>query len=298
MTCHFSPSQTLDFNGAMVQNILDETSDCCFRHEDFFFINLRLPCGQQDDIPMLKIFFSSRWIFLILINAPDFGRSIQNMLSTLQEEEGEGEGEGEEATNIDFVLMKTMVVIRDQFKLRTESLMKEVESIRQLVFVLSGRELTDFCERVTQAVRNLIQLRDSLSSKVLLLSKLSDRRNNTISNNARLFLHIDVRAFKAMTFKLQMLREMLEATQNNYITKVNNDLGFKADATNRILKLLSIVSVLLIPPTLLSGFFGMNVWYPGRIEVNLSFDSFGTILGMMAVIAVAQFIALWYYKLL
>ena len=61
--------------------------------------------------------------------------------------------------------------------------------------------------------------------------------------------------------------EALEATNESVISHRQND----------VLRILTIFSVTLLPPTLISGIFGMNVGYPGEG----THDAFWVIVGVM-----------------
>ena len=64
--------------------------------------------------------------------------------------------------------------------------------------------------------------------------------------------------------------EALEDTNESLISHQQND----------ILYVLTIFSVVMLPLTFLTGFFGMNVHFPG-------FDSAGRVLGSLGLMAVA-----------
>jgi magnesium transporter len=68
--------------------------------------------------------------------------------------------------------------------------------------------------------------------------------------------------------------EALEQTNESVISHRVND----------ILRILTVVSIILLPLTLISGIFGMNVKFPGEG----GHVSFWTVIGVMALIAISM----------
>ena len=79
--------------------------------------------------------------------------------------------------------------------------------------------------------------------------------------------------------------ERLEYLQDTVVGLINLD-------QNKIMKVFTLVSLLLMPPTLIASFYGMNVRLPmiGASDPNTSPWNWVIILGIM----VLSFVAVWY----
>jgi len=148
------------------------------------------------------------------------------------------------------------------------------------------------------ALIQLNNLQNSVFLKISLLKLLTRSHLTQISNDSKFHLGICASIVKGLANSIYLHREVLNCAQNTYVTRVTNNLNLKADRTNKILKILSVGSIFMMPPTLLSGIFGMNVWYPYRIEDGETIDGFSTIISAMIFISIIQYFLFRYYSLL
>ena len=87
--------------------------------------------------------------------------------------------------------------------------------------------------------------------------------------------------------------ERLEYLQDTVLGLINLE-------QNKIMKVFTVVSVFLMPPTLIAGFYGMNVRLPmiNADDPNANFWNWIIILGVMALSCVAIWIVFKRKKLL
>jgi magnesium transporter len=110
---------------------------------------------------------------------------------------------------------------------------------------------------------------------------------NSLERKHRPFLHEDMEEYfgdvsdglSRIWDTLEEYKEVIEGLSDTISTLTNNRI-------NDIIKVLTIISVILLPLTLISGIFGMNVPLPGTFERQPY--AFEVILGSMVVVMVAM----------
>ena len=93
-----------------------------------------------------------------------------------------------------------------------------------------------------------------------------------------------------MLQKLEFGREMLASLHSSYMTRISVEVAATSNRINKTMKKLTSVATIILPMTLVTGLFGMNVTVPGQTSGAYGanpefsvFTGFFTILLCMAI---------------
>lgn len=135
----------------------------------------------------------------------------------------------------------------------------------------------DFLLDINQLQENTMMVRENIIDKQRMLS--SFLKSDKYPRDVHAKLNVLVKDIASLLNHTNFNFERLEYLQNTVLGLINLD-------QNKIMKVLTFVSLLFMPPTLISGIFGMNVVLP---ITNTKWD-FAIVFGFMLVsVAVASF---------
>ena len=137
---------------------------------------------------------------------------------------------------------------------------------------------------ISQLQENTMMIRENVVDKQRLISNLM--RSNKVPASLEPRLNVLLQDISSLINHTNFCFERLEYLQDTVLGLINLD-------QNKIMKVLAVVSVFLMPPTLIAGFYGMNVRLPmiAADEPNASFWNWIIILGIMALSCVA----IWFF---
>jgi magnesium transporter len=137
---------------------------------------------------------------------------------------------------------------------------------------------------ISQLQENTMMVRENVVDKQRLISNLM--RSTKIPASLEPRLNVLLQDISSLINHTNFCFERLEYLQDTVLGLINLD-------QNKIMKVLAVVSVFLMPPTLIAGFYGMNVRLPmiAADEPNASFWNWIIILGIMALSCVA----IWFF---
>ena len=137
---------------------------------------------------------------------------------------------------------------------------------------------------ISQLQENTMMVRENVVDKQRLISNLM--RSNKVPASLEARLNVLLQDISSLINHTNFCFERLEYLQDTVLGLINLD-------QNKIMKVLAVVSVFLMPPTLIAGFYGMNVRLPmiAADEPNASFWNWIIILGIMALSCVA----IWFF---
>ena len=128
---------------------------------------------------------------------------------------------------------------------------------------------------ISQLQENTMMVRENVVDKQRLISNLM--RSTKVPASLEPRLNVLLQDISSLINHTNFCFERLEYLQDTVLGLINLD-------QNKIMKVLAVVSVFLMPPTLIAGFYGMNVRLPmiAADEPNASFWNWIIILGIMA----------------
>ena len=136
---------------------------------------------------------------------------------------------------------------------------------------------------ISQLQENTMMVRENVVDKQRLISNLM--RSNKVPTSLEPRLNVLLQDISSLLNHTNFCFERLEYLQDTV-------LGLITLEQNKIMKIFTVVSVFLMPPTLIAGFYGMNVRLPmiAADEPNASFWNWIIILGIM----VLSCLAIWF----
>jgi len=134
---------------------------------------------------------------------------------------------------------------------------------------------------IATAGHNILTLKKLTSSLHIALMLLGTKRNRFISDDSR-------NTFREMLGTAQAVRAAIDSSRDMLDGILHDIQAAAANRTNEIVHVLTVVSAIMLPLTLLAGIYGMNFEY--MPELKLRWGYFG-LLGVMAVVAVGLLVA-------
>ena len=136
---------------------------------------------------------------------------------------------------------------------------------------------------ISQLQENTMMVRENVVDKQRLISNLM--RSNKVPASLEPRLNVLLQDISSLINHTNFCFERLEYLQDTVLGLINLD-------QNKIMKVLAVVSLFMMPPTLIAGFYGMNVRLPmiAADEPNASFWNWIIILGIMALSCVVIWI--------
>ena len=137
---------------------------------------------------------------------------------------------------------------------------------------------------ISQLQENTMMVRENVVDKQRLISNLM--RSTKVPASLEPRLNVLLQDISSLLNHTNFCFERLEYLQDTVLGLINLD-------QNKIMKVLAVVSVFLMPPTLIAGFYGMNVRLPmiAADEPNASFWNWIIILGIMAL----SCLVIWFF---
>ena len=128
---------------------------------------------------------------------------------------------------------------------------------------------------ISQLQENTMMVRENVVDKQRLISNLM--RSTKVPQSLEPRLNVLLQDISSLINHTNFCFERLEYLQDTVLGLINLD-------QNKIMKVLAVVSLFMMPPTLIAGFYGMNVRLPmiAADEPNSSFWNWIIILGIMA----------------
>ena len=136
---------------------------------------------------------------------------------------------------------------------------------------------------ISQLQENTMMVRENVVDKQRLISNLM--RSPKVPSSLEPRLNVLLQDISSLINHTNFCFERLEYLQDTVLGLINLD-------QNKIMKVLAVVSLFMMPPTLIAGFYGMNVRLPmiAADEPNASFWNWIIILGIMALSCVVIWI--------
>ena len=144
---------------------------------------------------------------------------------------------------------------------------------------------------ISQLQENTMMVRENVVDKQRLISNLM--RSTKVPSSLESRLNVLLQDISSLLNHTNFCFERLEYLQDTVLGLINLE-------QNKIMKVFTVVSVFLMPPTLIAGFYGMNVRLPmvDADSPNASFWNWIIILAVMAISCLAIWIVFKKKKLL
>ena len=147
----------------------------------------------------------------------------------------------------------------------------------------SGGESEERALGIAVAGHNILTLKKLAASLHIALMLLGTKRNRFISDDARLSFHDMLANAQAIRAAVDSSRDMLDGI-------LHDIQAVAANRTSEIMHVLTVVSSIMLPLTLLAGIYGMN--FENMPELRLRWGYFA-LLGVMATVAAGLLALFW-----
>lgn len=155
-----------------------------------------------------------------------------------------------------------------------DSIAKELRRMEEILFETADE--VDLLRDILVLKRNIITMRSILLPQRTLIATLEHKNKKFVSEELALYFDDILDAIERQWAMLENAKEMSEALQDTHESWLSHK-------TNAVIRILTIFSVTMLPLTVLTGLYGMNVHLPFSEHP----DAFiGVIFVMLSVIAV------------
>jgi magnesium transporter len=96
----------------------------------------------------------------------------------------------------------------------------------------------------------------------------------------------------SMVSELELINEVLVASQNTYLSVVDNEIAAISNQVSEVMKKLTSFSTLMLPLSFVAGLFGMNINVPWAFYFVPDLVPFYSLMALMAVYAVITAVVL------
>ena len=261
-----------------------DIEDCLSEHErpkideyeDYLFLVLHIP---YFDKPSRRIMKEEVHLFVgetFVITLHDGNLKILNSLwETLQQskklqEEYLGEGTGY------FLYELISALFESRFPL-VDNITREIRKLEAILFEDNRGEKV--LRTILELKRSIISMRRILLPQRSLIASLEHKSKKFIDEELDVYFDDVVDAIERQWSLLETNKEVIEALQGSFESWIQ-------DKTNRIIRVLTIFSVTMLPLTVVTGFYGMNVHLPYAGDpgaaVGISLVLFGILTGSIA----------------
>jgi magnesium transporter len=162
--------------------------------------------------------------------------------------------------------------ITDSFIPVIEKIDVEVESIDDLVLILTEAEQSDMLVRIGQARKKVLQLTKLLSTKSDVLKVVINRciEKMEIESDTRFYLSDIQDHVISMVTNLQNYEKTLARAHSNYLAQISIEITQASNRSSDVVLKMTAVASILVPLNVVTGLWGMNVKVPGQDEDSLS----------------------------
>lgn len=161
-----------------------------------------------------------------------------------------------------FFLYELMNHFFDDIFPLVDSITKEIRRMEEVLF--DTDEQVDLLRDIMTVKRNIINMRSILLPQRTLIGTLEHKNKKFVPEELALYFDDILDAIERQWSLLDTAKEMIDAMQDTH----ESWLGHK---TNAVIRVLTIFSVTMLPLTVITGFYGMNIALPIANHPNAFF---------------------------
>ena len=158
----------------------------------------------------------------------------------------------------------------------------EIDSIDKQIFAAHSKHIQSkfiFLEKITILRRNLLVSQTILKPEINIITEMETGKIIFFGNNMAVYWSDVLDHLKKFSDQLENYRFLIEGLSIAEETLVSYKI-------NEVIKVFTVFTVFLMPPTLLASIYGMNIFLPIQYHPL----AFWIMLALMAVIEVAMFV--------
>ncbi|MAG18287.1 MAG: magnesium and cobalt transport protein CorA [Candidatus Diapherotrites archaeon] len=172
-----------------------------------------------------------------------------------------------------FLVYDLLDQIVDNYFPILDELDDEIDNLESKMFLRDGK---DTLRKVFSLKRKILELKRKISPVREVLSALSRHESKIIDKNALIYFRDVYDHAIRISDTIDIYRDLLTSILEVHISLQSNKL-------NEVMKVLTVIATIMMPLTLITGFYGMNIVFP---EVELfNADSYFFILFLMLIVS-------------
>lgn len=192
----------------------------------------------------------------------------------------------------DWIAYALLDDVVDEFMPNLRKIELEVDSIDDLVLVLSQSDQAEMLRRIGRARKRVTHLMRLLNPKTDVIKALAKRCPERLRQHTLLYIRDIQDHVLTMVQNLDHYSETLNRSHNNYLAQISIELNAASNRMDNVVKKLTAAAFFLLPLSLISSIWGMNVPVPGDGNFSHNFLPFFSIITVMvAIVIVMYFIA-------
>jgi len=195
-----------------------------------------------------------------------------------------------------WILHALLDINTDLFLSVVDAIETEAQILDDLVLILGESEKNDLLNRISQSRKRIAVLFRVLSPKKQVFEALATRNLPHVASELKLYMRDALDHLNIMLEKLTFAKEMLLSSQNTYLAQISIEVALSSQKMNSTVNKLTSVATIMLPLTLISGIWGMNVPVPGQESDSLIW--FYIIIGTMTMMMVLMLLWFRYVKLI
>ena len=173
----------------------------------------------------------------------------------------------------------------DDYFLTLDQYNNKVEAIDKTLFADTASN-SDLLERIHRLKRDAVRLRRTLQPLRDVLAQLVHGQYQIFHGESHIYLR------DAYDHTMQLL-ESLDASRDMVLSMMDIHLSFQSNRLNQQMRVLTVITILFMPLTVITGIYGMN--FDNMPELHWHYGYY-MVLGMMAAIIISLLVFFWRRK--
>lgn len=153
----------------------------------------------------------------------------------------------------DWIMYALLDLIVDGFMFNRKTIEQEVDTIDDLVLILTENDQPDMLRRIGVARKRVTLMFRYVHPKIEIIKSLVKRNEAKLSHNTILYLRDTQDHVLTMTQILEHLGETLNRSHSNYLAQINIEITQASNRMNAAMKQVSVYAAIFVPITLISG---------------------------------------------
>ncbi len=238
----------------------------------YYFMDLHFPVYEGEErsprATEVEMFIGANYLVMM------HDGSLTPIVALFQQcEDNEGSRSETMTSNSGYLLFKVLDAMADYLESIVNTIEDNVDKVEELVFSKRPR---DIVREISEIRRDIIADRRIMRHQIGVVEELELKEFPFLDDDPRVYLGEVADRVRGMWAEMEELDEVLDSHWNAHDTLVNHE-------TNRVIRVLAIISAVLLPLSVISGFFGMNLWLP----VPATPLGFGIVAGVMMAVVLA-----------
>lgn len=181
----------------------------------------------------------------------------------------------------DYLMFAILDAVVDHYFDVIEFLINKIELVEDQLF--DEKDISDIGEKIQNLKKEVLKIRRTILPLREVINRLDKIETNLIQEQTYKYIR-DLYVNLVQTIEsIEMQREMASSLMEMYLTSINNRM-------NEVMKVLTMVTSIFIPLTLLTGIYGMNFDYMPELHYKYSYF---ILLGIMGILILAM---VWLFK--